>query len=189
MEEWLYTQVPRSKRWWKYPSHNDHWKWNLIHSRDWDKMGFALLNAFFSPLKNFCGLVHNWNSRWSPIFKEGYFPAPDKSNFPWYPKHTAVTKPSPAFHSPSYKVFFHTLPFWISTGKTSIFSTLFSSSYSAEADTGSTSSFLRSYSSLEYVLNTCGANVRTHTHTERYLNPIMIKSDKDSSMWPKLVFD
>lgn len=47
-------------------------------------------------------------------------------------------------------------PFSISTGKTSIFSTLFSSSYSADAETGSTSSLRRSYSSLEKVLKTCG---------------------------------
>lgn len=46
-------------------------------------------------------------------------------------------------------------PFSISTGKTSIFSTLFSSSYSADAATGSTSSLRRSYSSLEKVLKTC----------------------------------
>lgn len=47
-------------------------------------------------------------------------------------------------------------PFSISTGKTSIFSTLFSNSYSADAETGSTSSLRRSYSSLEKVLKTCG---------------------------------
>lgn len=48
------------------------------------------------------------------------------------------------------------VPFSRCTGNSSSFSTRFSSSYSAEAATGSTSSFLLSYSSLEYVLNTCG---------------------------------
>ena len=42
-------------------------------------------------------------------------------------------------------------PLLRATGKVSIFSTLFSSSYSAEAATGSTSSFRRSYSSTEKV--------------------------------------
>lgn len=52
-------------------------------------------------------------------------------------------------------------PFSISTGKTSIFSTRFSSSYSADAETGSTSSLRRSYSSLEKVLKTCeGQHIR-----------------------------
>ena len=47
-------------------------------------------------------------------------------------------------------------PFCRSTGNTSIFSTRFSSSYSADAATGSTSSFRRSYSSVENVGNTLG---------------------------------
>ena len=47
-------------------------------------------------------------------------------------------------------------PFCRSTGNTSIFSTRFSSSYSADAATGSTSSFRRSYSSVENVGNTWG---------------------------------
>lgn len=53
------------------------------------------------------------------------------------------------------------LPFSISTGNTSIFSTLFSSSYSADAATGSTSSLRRSYSSFEKVLNTCVGQIQS----------------------------
>lgn len=86
IEQYLEAQVPRSKGWWKYPSQNHHWKWNLIHNGDQDKMGFTLWNPFLPPLKNNGGLVCNWNSRLSPSSKEGYSPAPDKTKFSKMPK-------------------------------------------------------------------------------------------------------
>lgn len=99
-----------------------------------------------------------WSSWWRfPAFPSPY-PLRHPSQWCWYPGHHFLWgKPMiylrPTDHNcckiQSYKSMRWHAPLSISTGNMSIFSTLFSSSYSAEADTGSMSSLCRSYSALE----------------------------------------